>query len=269
MPRQRPSRRENAGAASTSEGPDRPLHAEEWTEVAGRPLRSLVSGTARPARPEVLLVPGLGSVGYMVELLHACGGWTRARLLDLPGFGHRETADLPADLDSLTETLVAALPAAAPVVVVGHSTGTQLAMRAALAAPGRVGALALVGPTFEPAARRAPVLLVRHMRTSAFEPPGQLRYTLPDYLRGGRRFGEYVRSALADRPEDHIRRIDVPVLVARGRHDHFASQRWVEELAGAAARGRARTLPGAHAVPYNHPGAVALLAGEAAASLGG
>ena len=250
------------------QGSDRPLHAEEWTEAAGRPLRALVSGAARPGRPEVLLVPGLGSVGYMVELLHACGGWTRTTLLDLPGFGNARTADLPADLGSLTQTLVAALPAA-PAVVVGHSTGSQLAMHAALAAPGRVGALVLVGPTFEPAVRRTPVLLARHVRTSAFEPPGQLRYTLPDYLRGGRRFREYVRSALDDRPEDHIRRIDVPVLVARGRHDHFASRRWVEELADAAPRGRARTLPGAHAVPYNHPGAVALLAGEAAASLGG
>ena len=136
-----------------------------------------MSGTARPGRPEVLLVPGLGSVGYLVELLQAC--------------------------------------------------------------------------------------------VSAFEPPGQLRCTLPDCLRGGRRFREYLRSALADRPEDDIRRIDAPVLVARGRHDHFASQRGVEELADAAPRGRARTLPGAHAVPYNHPRAVALLAGEAAAGLGG
>ena len=107
------------------------------------------------------------------------------------------------------------------------------------------------------------------MRTSAFEPPGQLRYTLPDYLRGGRRCREYLRSALDDRPEDHIGRIGVPVLVARGRHDHFASRRWVQELADAAPHGRARTLPGAHAVPDNHPGAVAMLAGEAAAGLGG
>jgi hypothetical protein len=48
-----------------------------------------------------------------------------------------------------------------------------------------VHALVLIGPTFEPRARRPDHLFARHLLTSAFEPPGQLRYTLPDYLRGG------------------------------------------------------------------------------------
>ncbi|MFD2093061.1 alpha/beta fold hydrolase [Blastococcus deserti] len=246
----------------------RPLHVEEWTESDGRPLRTLVSGRPRTGAPEVVLVPGLGAVGYMLELLHACGAWTRATLVDLPGFGQQRTADLPSDLDSVTARLLSALPPS-PSVLVGHSTGTQVAMHAALDAPDRVGALVLVGPTFEPAARRPGALLARHMWTSAFEPPGQLRYTVPDYLRGGRRFREYLTSALRDRPEEQIGRIQAPVIAARGRHDHFASQEWVQQLAAAAPRGRARTLPGAHAVPYNHPGAVAQLAGEAAAAMGG
>lgn len=230
-------------------------------------MRTLVSGGPRAGTPEVVLIPGLGAVGYMLELLHACGGWTRATLVDLPGFGQRRTADSPSDLASLTRTLLGALPGS-PCVLVGHSTGTQVAMRAALDAPVGVGALVLVGPTFEPAARRPGVLVARHMRTSAFEPPGQLRYTLPDYLRGGRRFREYLSSALDDRPEEYIGRIEVPVIAARGRHDHFASQQWVQRLATDARNGRARTLPGAHAVPYNHPGAVAHLVGEAAAAMG-
>jgi pimeloyl-ACP methyl ester carboxylesterase len=242
-----------------------PLHAERWTTAAGRPVRMLNAGHVIADRPQVVLLPGLGSVGYLLELLHACGGWTGATLLDLPGFGHRRTADLPADLDSLTDTVAAMLQQlpGPPVVLAGHSTGTQLALRAALREPGRVHALALIGPTFEPRARRPTHLLARHLQTSAFEPPGQLRYTLPDYLRGGRRFGQYLRSALADRPEDHISSVTVPVFVARGRHDHYSSPQWVQALADAAPRGRARTLPGAHAVPYNHPGAAAQLIGEA------
>ena len=258
MPDSRPDSRPDAGSAS-------PLHAEQWTEAAGRPLRTLAAGHARPGLPPVLLIPGLGSVGYMVELLHAVGGWTDARLLDLPGFGRRETADLPADLDSLTATLVAALPAT-PAVLVGHSTGSQLATRAAVEAPDRVAGVVLVGPMFEPAARRPRNLLGRHLRTSLFEPPGQMRYTLPDYTRGGRRFAQYLRSALADRPEERISSVTVPLFASRGRHDHYASQEWVQWLADAAPRGRARTLPGAHNVPYLHPGAVALLAGEACAA---
>ena len=231
-------------------------------------MRTLASGRARLGVPPVLLIPGLGSVGYMFELLHACGGWTDTRLLDLPGFGRRETADLPADLDALAATLVDALPRT-PAVLVGHSTGSQLALRAAVEAPARVAGLVLVGPTFEPAARSARALLLRNTRTSIFEPPGQMRYTLPDYLRGGRRFGEYLRSAMADRPEERIGRVAVPVFASRGRHDHFSSQPWVQWLADAAPQGRARTLPGAHNVPYVHPGAVALLAGEACAAATG
>jgi pimeloyl-ACP methyl ester carboxylesterase len=244
---------------------DGPLHVERWASAAGRPVRMLTAGSVAADRPPVALLPGLGSVGYLLELLHACGGWTRATLLDLPGFGHRRTADLPADLDSLTDTVVSVLQQlpGAPVVLAGHSTGTQLALRAALRAPERVHALVLIGPTFEPRARRPDHLFARHLLTSAFEPPGQLRYTLPDYLRGGRRLGQYVRSALADRPEDSISSVAVPVYVARGRHDHYSSAGWVQTLADTALRGRARTLPGAHAVPYNHPGATAQLIGEA------
>ncbi len=229
----------------------------------------LTTGNPASGRPQVVLLPGLGSVGYLFEVLHGCGGWTRATLLDLPGFGRRETADLPADLDSLsaavTSLVVEALPEP-PVVLVGHSTGAQIALRAALQAPQRIRALALIGPTFEPQARQRSRLLTRLLHTSIYEPPGQLRYTLPDYVRGGRRFRQYLRSGLQDRPEEQIATVPAPVLIGRGRHDHFSSPQWVQWLADAAARGRARTLPGAHNMPYAYPGAVVGLIGEACAS---
>jgi pimeloyl-ACP methyl ester carboxylesterase len=57
------------------------LHREVWQEAAGRPVRALVSGARRDGVPEVVLLPGLGAPGYMLDLLHACGAWTRARLL--------------------------------------------------------------------------------------------------------------------------------------------------------------------------------------------
>ena len=232
----------------------------------GRPVRMLTSGRLS-GRPQVLLLPGLGSVGYLREVLHACGGWTRTSLLDLPGFGNRRTADLPADLGSLTTAVASLLedPAFAgpPAVLLGHSTGSQVALRAAVAVPGRVHALVLVGPTFEPAARRSANLAMRHLRTSMYEPPGQMRYTVPDYARGGRRFTQYLRSALNDRPEDRIGQVLVPVLVARGRRDYFSSQPWVERLADTASQGEAHILPGAHNVPYLHPGSVAHLIGRA------
>jgi pimeloyl-ACP methyl ester carboxylesterase len=244
------------------------LHSERWEQTSGRPVRVLVCGLPRPGTPPVVLLAGLGSVEYMVELLHACGGWTEASLLDLPGYGRPETADCPADLESLTAALVEALPAR-PAVLVGHATGAQLALRAALQVPGSVHALALIGPTFEPRARRRRALLARHLRTSMWEPAGQLRNTLPDHLRGGNRRRQYLRSALQDRPEERIRQVQVPVWVGRGRHDQFCPPGWARELADAAPRGRVITLPGAHNVPYTYPGAAASLVGQAATHTSG
>jgi pimeloyl-ACP methyl ester carboxylesterase len=238
------------------------LHVEEWKDSAGRPVRLLAAGVAHDGAPEVVLLPGLGAVGYLLDVLHAAAAWTRASLLDVPGFGRHETADCPVDLDSLTAVTLGALPAR-PAVVLGHSTGAQLALRVAVTAPDRVAALVLVGPTFEPAARRLSSVIARLMRTSMREPPGQLRYTVPDYLRGGRQLVGYLREALRDRPEQRVGQVRCPVIVARGQHDGFCSQEWVDRLARQAPADESTTLRGAHNVPYAHPGAVALLLGEA------
>ena len=74
------------------DGPMALLHREEWLSSAGRPVRSLVAGTPVPRLPRVVIVPGLGAPGYLLDLLHACGAWTQAWLLDLPGFGSRGPA---------------------------------------------------------------------------------------------------------------------------------------------------------------------------------
>src|SRR5689334_1464717 len=119
------------------DGPMALLHREEWLSSADRPVRSLVAGTPVPRLPRVVIVPGLGAIGYLLDLLHACGAWTQASLLDLPGFGNRVTSDCPADLDTLTPVAAGCLGTddEPPLVLVGHSTGAQLALRAAAAAP--------------------------------------------------------------------------------------------------------------------------------------
>lgn len=53
------------------------------------------------------MVPGLGALGYLLPLVRACAGWTRVHLLDVPGFGDRRTARLPADVDSVSRTVAA------------------------------------------------------------------------------------------------------------------------------------------------------------------
>jgi pimeloyl-ACP methyl ester carboxylesterase len=235
------------------------LHREVWSIVRGRPVRTLVSGEIRDGVPEVVLLPGLGAMGYLLDLLHACGAWTQARLLDLPGFGTRRTSGCPAELDTLTPVAAACLAdAAGPVLVAGHSTGAQLALRAAVAAPQHVAALALLGITFEPAVRAAPLRLVPRLRTYLRERPRELLLTVPDFVRAGRRLPQYIASALADAPEERLPAVAAPVLVLRGRHDALCPPSWAASLAACARNGVAVTVPGAHNAPYTHPGALHL-----------
>ncbi|WHT22175.1 alpha/beta fold hydrolase [Crossiella sp. CA-258035] len=152
-----------------------------------------------------------------------------------------------------------------PVVLVGHSTGAQAALRAAVDRPDRVRSLALLGPTFPPEQRRLPGLFRGYLRSSRHEPLGLLPVTVPYYLRGGpRRIARFVRSAQRDQPEQLITRLDCPVLLARGEQDGFAPRDWVDRLAAAAPEAVSRTLPGAHAFPYGQGGLTSRLIAEAA-----
>jgi pimeloyl-ACP methyl ester carboxylesterase len=244
-----------------------------WDEVGGRRVRSLVAGARQPGRPDVVIVPGLGMVGYLTGALLACGVWTRTFLLDVPGFGHRRSRPGGADLEStaaLAGRWTRQVAGSGPVLLVGHSTGAQVALRVAVAHPAAVAGLVLAGPTFDPAARRSPVLAGRAARTYYRESPLQAALVLPGFLRAGPGgLGTLVRSALLDRPEHAVGAVRCPVLVLRGRHDRIAPEPWCRRLAAAAADGRAVTMPGAHNFPYRYGGRTALLVGRFADRLAG
>ena len=235
-----------------------PSHLERgldvrWTLADGRPVRSLSAG-ARQDRPELVLVPGLGALGYVVPTVHACASWTRVHLLDLPGFGHRRTARLTAELEPLGRALAAWLAEVpdGPVVLLGHSTGAQMALRSAVAGPDRLRLLVLAGGTFPPQARRLPSVVGRVARTLPHEQVGELPAVWPYYRRGLRRLPGLLRSTLADRPEGAVPGLVTPLLVVRGRSDRISPAPWAEQLASAGA-GRVAELPGAHNVPWTHP----------------
>ncbi|WP_189251788.1 alpha/beta fold hydrolase [Lentzea flava] len=241
--------------------------SERWHQVAGGQVRSLRAGRQHPDHPDVVLVPGLGALGYLVDTLAGCGAWARTHLLDVPGFGHRAARTCPAEVGAVADAVCRWVEevVGAPVVLVGHSTGAQAALHVAAARPELVRSLVLLGPTFPPEQRAAKGLLRAYVRNSRREPAGLWPATVPDYLRGGPgEIARFIRSAQQDEPERIITEVGCPVLLARGEHDAFAPQPWVDRLADAAPDGRSRVVAGAHTFPFRRGGMTAqLIAGAA------
>lgn len=222
--------------------------------AGNRLVRSLRFGAPRAGVPSLVVVPGLGALGYLKPALASCGGWTAAALLDLPGYGSADTARSPSTLAAVTAAVVDWLRVAAPepVLLLGHSTGAQAALGAALAVPDRVAGLVLAGPTFPPQARSWGALAVRVARTARHERLGELAAVWPEYVRSHGRFLSLLRTGMADRPEDRIAGVTCPLLVLRGQYDAVSPAAWAQRLAGS--DDRCLTLPGAHNFPFTHPG---------------
>jgi pimeloyl-ACP methyl ester carboxylesterase len=107
--------------------------------------------------PPVLLIHGLNGFKEAWGRLPAAiaGAGLRAVAVDLPGFGAtpRLRRTTPQALARWIEPLVADL---APVALVAHSLGTQVAMLVAAAHPDRVGRMALLAPWVLARPRRLP-----------------------------------------------------------------------------------------------------------------
>jgi pimeloyl-ACP methyl ester carboxylesterase len=214
-------------------------------------VRALAAGTGRPDRKPVVLLPGLGAPGYLVDTLHGCAASTASFLLDVPGFGAGPMAcepELGALVDVVTEWLSDVLDQ--PATLFGHSTAAQVAMTVAARRPELVGALVLAGPTFPPPLRHLGRLSVALLRDLVHESPAALPGTVPYYLRAGpRRLLRFIESAQQDEPERVMPFVRCPVQVLRGRHDTLSPHGWARSLADAAAHGSLVTVPGAHTFP--------------------
>jgi len=214
-------------------------------------VRSLCAGSRSPGKPGAVLVPALGVPEDLGALARECARWTVSSLLDVFARDRRVGADLPA-VTAVTAAWLRAVPTG-PVVLVGHSTGAQAALQAAVRAPAAVRALVLLSPTFAPELRRTPALLRAYFRDSAHEPLDLWRTTLPGCARvGATTLLRLVRSARHDRPEDAVADVRCPVLVVRGERDALCPAHWAEGLGAAARQGRCATVPGGHGFPHVH-----------------
>jgi pimeloyl-ACP methyl ester carboxylesterase len=219
-------------------------------------VRALSAGAERPGRCPVVLLPGLGAPGYLVDTLRGCAAVTRSHLLDVPGFGG--TLVCEPDIEAIAGVVTAWLDR--PAVLFGHSTAAQAAIAVAVRRPDLVGALVLAGPTFPPPLRRLGRLSAAMLRDLVHESPAAVPGTIPYYLRAGpRRVLRMIRSAQRDEPERRMPLLRCPVLVVRGRHDTLSPEPWARSLAAAAPHGSFATAPGAHTFPARHGGATSAL----------
>jgi pimeloyl-ACP methyl ester carboxylesterase len=189
----------------------------------------------------------------------AAAGFRRDRLIveKLAGFGHKGGCRHQMSPLASARRLVERLPAGRPLILVGHSASCQVVAHAARLVPERLSGLVLVGPTTDPRAATWPRMLARWLATAAHEPPWQL----PTLVRQYRRTGwvgmtRTMDEALHDRIDLTLHGVTCPVLIVRGRHDHIAPARWVDDLVGdRRARGGRRGVTlraGAHMLPLTH-----------------
>lgn len=212
----------------------------------------------------VVLVPGLGLPAYALPTAHALAArGVTVTLLDLPGFGLAEPNSTRPNIHAIGLLAAAWLmhhPVAGRTALIGHSTGAQAALTAALGVQDRHPDLRLVlaGPTFAPPQRRIRRLAWATLHAYRDDTLSQLR--LREVLRGWWGVPSILFSGLADAPEKRITALRIPLTLTSGEHDAFAPAAWLHRLSTcAAASGRVRvtTEPGSHNNLFTHPEHVA------------
>ncbi|HSU74173.1 MAG TPA: alpha/beta hydrolase [Terrabacter sp.] len=246
--------------------------AEHLTSVRGRVVRWLSTGEdPTGAKPLVVVLPGLGLTFYTRRTAAALAArGLPCAVLDLPGFGSRRPWPTRPDIHAIGLTAarwVESEAADRPVVVLGHSTGAQAALTAALALGPRRLRLSLVmaGPTFCPEQRRltglasATPLAYRSDRPTEIDPA--------EAWRGRTGMVGILGSGLRDGPEERIVHLRAPLTVTSGAHDAYAPFDWLDRLATSARNApnvRTTRLGGSHNNLYTHAEEVADLVALAA-----
>jgi pimeloyl-ACP methyl ester carboxylesterase len=236
--------------------------SERLTKVAGRPVRSLRAAApgAEAAGPLVVILPGLGLPFYTVATARCL--WQRGldcEVLDLPGFGSARPRATRPNIHAIGLSAVGWLRARAadrPVVILGHSTGAQAALTAALALAGqrRSYSLVMAGPTFTPAQRH--LVLLAAVTPLAYRDDQLSEVDPAEVARGRIGIAEILHSGLRDAPERRMARLPAPLTVTSGVHDAFAPADWLDTLAASAvsaASTRTSLLGGSHNNLFTHP----------------
>lgn len=210
---------------------------------------------SRTDAPPVVTVMGMAVSDYLTPA-QAALDWTQAHLVDLPGLAGSEDPPRLLDVREHAEAVCDWLDAVdlPPVIMAGHSSGTQVAAHAAALRPDLVAATVLASPTVDPKARSVPRALYYWRRDAAYPMPGLEESHRPEWRRAGlKKIVHLLRTHLRDRLEETVPRLRGPVLVLRGREDALCTERWARQLAYLAEDGRLVTVPGPHTFLWQDP----------------
>jgi pimeloyl-ACP methyl ester carboxylesterase len=110
----------------TENGPPLPDALESHRDTSAGRIRSRSVGELQPGVPEVVLVQGMAVADYLMPAVAELGRWTRAHLVELPGFAGSGEPTRKLDVPGYAAAVVEWLDAAelGPVVLAGHSSGT-------------------------------------------------------------------------------------------------------------------------------------------------
>lgn len=248
---------------------------DQHSDVRGRIVHSLAFGQhLTDTSPLVVILPGLGLPFYTRPTARTVAArGLKCTVLDLPGFGSSRPRPTRPTVHAIGMTAARWIELQAPhrpVLVLGHSTGAQAALTAALALSARRRDVALVmaGPTFTPDQRR----LVR----LAAAVPRAYRHDRPDEVdpaelyRGRTGIVAMLHSGLHDAIEQRIPDLRLPLTLTAGVDDAFAPVDWLDLLARSARQApsvRTSLLNGSHNNLFTHPEEVAELVVLAAADV--
>lgn len=254
---------------SSDDATDAVEKSVRWEQIGGSWVRILrfaprsatgtsVGGAADPTeRAVAVLVPGLGLPRYVLPLArHLASQGLETLVMDALAWRGRGRRPVPtiAGLSEVAATWLERCESG-PIVVVGHSTGSQVALEAVLRAQRTRQNLALVmgGPTFTPDQRRLRGLVPAALTAYLKDPPREL-VVLKDVARVRTDLVRIVQSGRRHPTDKRVGLLTVPLTVTAGEADTFAPRSWLELLARrAGASSRSVVLPGSHNNLFAYP----------------
>lgn len=225
----------------------------------------MISGgpaAASALRPPVVLVHGIGASHRYLSRLHATLALDGpVHSIDMPGYAGLPKPERDVSVEAMAHALTAVIAGLdlGPVVLVGHSMGSQWVVETAVQRPDLVTDVVIMGPVADAAHRTVRAQLTALALDTLGETPTVNGIVFTDYLRCGVPwYLAQVRHMLSYPIEERLAALGAPLLVLRGARDPIAGREWCRALRDAAATATLVEIPrGFHVVQHTAPRAVA------------